>query len=221
MRMGAVGLLLAAVAGCGDGPTAEEQQIKAYMDAQAAERVGKVEWAVDAGILPPEALQHFALDGTVDTSFIGSRRSDEDVVRTRRYASQGPKLEWDLDQDGRISRDEHTITERELYDATLGLPSVAPGRELEAFAAMRRAKIERLVAGRAVPPVAVRLLGETGRSSIDFIRGPHGDDDIVRARAHGGSGPPLAWDLDQDGRISRAERVITERDLFDATVGPR
>jgi hypothetical protein len=34
----------------------------------------------------------------------------------------GPLLKWDLDQDGRIRRDERTITEGELYEATLGLP---------------------------------------------------------------------------------------------------
>jgi len=41
------------------------------------------------------------------------------VIRSSDDGTRGPKLRWDLDQNGRIDPDEREITERELYDATL------------------------------------------------------------------------------------------------------
>jgi hypothetical protein len=117
-RVALVLLVLAgSVAGCGD----DEQATKAAMDDRQAERLAKVERAVDAGELPPVALKLFRPNGTVDISFIDGPNRDEDVVHSGDDGRSGPKLEWDLDQDGSITADEREITERELYDATLGL----------------------------------------------------------------------------------------------------
>lgn len=46
---------------------------------------------------------------------------DRDVVRTSPDGASGKKLVWDLDQNGKIDESERRITERELYDATLGI----------------------------------------------------------------------------------------------------
>ena len=53
--------------------------------------------------------------------------------------------------------------------------------------------------------------------NISFIDGPNGDGDIVHTP--GGSWQKLEWDLDHDGKVSAEEREITERDLYDATLG--
>jgi hypothetical protein len=118
-----VGLLAGAViaGGCGE-EAATDGETKAAMDARQAERRDKVERAVDAGQLPPVALQLFRPDGSISISFIDGPNGDEDVVRSEDGGRSGPKLEWDLDGDGKITADEREITERELYDATLGLP---------------------------------------------------------------------------------------------------
>lgn len=120
----AVWLAATGVAACGDdGPTDEEKEVKRVFDAYKKERRSKVEVAIESGRLPPLARELFRPDGTINPSFIDGPNGDEDIVRTKDGGRSGPKLTWDLDQDGRISRDERTITERELYDATLGLPS--------------------------------------------------------------------------------------------------
>ena len=121
-RLIAAGAVAVAVAGCGsDGRTAEEQQVKATVDSQQEERRAKVQRAVDAGRLPPVALELFRPNGTVNVSFIDGPGGYEDVVRTENSGRSGPKLKWDLDQDGKISADEREITEQELYEATVGL----------------------------------------------------------------------------------------------------
>ena len=74
------------------------------------------------GQLPPEAVQTMHPDGTMNVNFVDGPNNDRDIVRTSPDGASGKKLRWDLDQDGRISADEREITERELYDATLGLP---------------------------------------------------------------------------------------------------
>ena len=91
--------------------------------------------------------------------------------------------------------------------------------QLKAFEQARMAQLEKLVEDGVVPPVATRLYNPNGTLNIDFIDGPNGDNDVVRASEDGASGKKLAWDLDQDGKIERSERTITERELYDATLG--
>lgn len=83
--------------------------------------MAKIDRAVRDGALPPVARTLFNRDGTLNLNFVDGPNFDEDVVRTSPDGESGPKLEWDLDQSGRIEPDESEITERELYDATLGL----------------------------------------------------------------------------------------------------
>ena len=91
--------------------------------------------------------------------------------------------------------------------------------EMKAFEQTRMAQLEKLVGDGVVPPVATRLYNPNGTLNIDFIDGPNGDNDVVRSSDDGASGKKLAWDLDQDGKIERSERTITERELYDATLG--
>ena len=91
--------------------------------------------------------------------------------------------------------------------------------QMKAFEQTRMAQLEKLVSDGVVPPVATRLYNPNGTLNIDFIDGPNGDNDVVRSSDDGSSGKKLAWDLDQDGKIERSERTITERELYDATLG--
>jgi hypothetical protein len=90
---------------------------------------------------------------------------------------------------------------------------------MQAFESTRMAQLEKLVRDGIVPPVATRLYNPNGTLNVDFIDGPRGDNDVVRTSQDGASGKKLTWDLDQDGRIDRSERTITERELYDATLG--
>lgn len=83
------------------------------------ERMSIVEAQVRRGELPPITKRLFELDGRITLEVIDGPNGDEDVIRTKANGTRGPKLKWDLDQDGKISPDEREITERELYDATL------------------------------------------------------------------------------------------------------
>jgi hypothetical protein len=73
--------------------------------------------AVADGNLPPVALRVYPWSGRVDRNFIDGPRYGRDIVHVR--GDRGPKLQWDLDGDGKIRRDERTITEEELWIATL------------------------------------------------------------------------------------------------------
>jgi len=114
-------LVLTGVAGCGDEDNpAFSQEVKQQMDSAAGSRRAKVERLVNDGKLPPVALRVLHADGTLNVNFIDGPSYDRDVVHTGADGTSGKKLVWDLDQDGKISKAERTITERDLYDATLG-----------------------------------------------------------------------------------------------------
>jgi hypothetical protein len=98
-------------------------------------------------------------------------------------------------------------------------PQSGEVEQMKAFEETRTAQLEKLVSDGVVPPVATRLYNPNGTLNIDFIDGPNGDNDVVRTSEDGASGKKLAWDLDQDGKIERSERTITERELYDATLG--
>ena len=94
-------------------------------------------------------------------------------------------------------------------------------QQMDSTSAGRRAKVERLVDSDKLPQVALRVLHSDGTLNVNFIDGPSYDRDVVHAGPDGISGKKLAWDLDGDGKISKAERTITERDLYDATLGAK
>jgi hypothetical protein len=73
--------------------------------------------AVENGHLPPIALRIYPPNGFVSLNFLDGPNYSKDIVHVR--GLEGPKLRWDLDGDGKIRREERTITEEELYTATL------------------------------------------------------------------------------------------------------
>lgn len=116
------GLAALFAGGCGgDEPSAGEKQVKEEFDRQAASRREAVDRMIAEGKLPPVAKHVLNLNGTLNVNFIDGPMGDRDVVRTSADGASGKKLAWDLDQNGEIDESERTITERELYDATLGI----------------------------------------------------------------------------------------------------
>lgn len=93
-------------------------------------------------------------------------------------------------------------------------------QQFDAEGQARRAEIERKVREGELPPVARAVINPDGTTNIDFIDGPNGTEDVVRSGADGTSGRKLRWDLDQNGRIDRSERTITEIELYEATTRP-
>jgi hypothetical protein len=109
-----------AVAACGEDATSDESMrgLQAWEDARRAQ----IETLVREGRVPPIARRLLNPNGTMNVNFVDGPGGDNDVVRTSDDGATGRRLAWDLDGDGRIERSERTITERELYDATLVSP---------------------------------------------------------------------------------------------------
>jgi hypothetical protein len=93
-------------------------------------------------------------------------------------------------------------------------------QQFDAQGRARLAEIERKVRDGELPPVARVVINPDGTTNINFIDGPNGTEDIVRSGADGTTGRKLRWDLDQNGRIDRSERTITEVELYEATTRP-
>jgi hypothetical protein len=116
MRLVALALFVAVLlVGCGEENPAFSPETRELVEKQIDERRAHIERRVREGALPPIARQLIAPDGAMNLDFING--PTDDVVRTSADGTSGKKLQWDLDQDGRISRDERTITEQELYAA--------------------------------------------------------------------------------------------------------
>jgi hypothetical protein len=114
-------LVVTGLAGCGDEDNpAFSKDVKQEMDSATSSRRAKIEGLVDSGKLPQVALRVLHSDGTLNVNFIDGPSYDRDVVHTGADGISGKKLVWDLDHDGKIEKSERTITERDLYDATLG-----------------------------------------------------------------------------------------------------
>jgi hypothetical protein len=96
-----------------------EQQTTDQMDAFGSIKRLTVAAQVNAGQLPADALSTVDLDGTLNVNFVDGPLGDNDVVRidTNGDGVADKNLVWDLDHDG---KPETEITERQLYDATLG-----------------------------------------------------------------------------------------------------
>jgi hypothetical protein len=143
---------------------------------------------------------------------------DHDDTRGDATRIVGERVGWDIHMSAAVGDTSYANAAGSLSEMGVLATAEADLGDAERQDA-RKAKVERLVETGALPPVAVRVLNADGTLNVNFIDGPNGDEDIVRSSADGASGEKLAWDLDQDGRISADEREITERELYDATLG--
>jgi hypothetical protein len=101
----------------------EAPQIDAY---EGVKRLS-IEAQVHFGQLPEESLKTINANGTTNVNFIDGPLNDRDIVKIDTDGDGVPdkNLEWDLDHDGTISAREKEITERDLYDAGLGISQAA------------------------------------------------------------------------------------------------
>ena len=112
-------LVVAFLAGCGDeGNPALSDGAKAETEARIESRRTEIDLMVREGKLPPIARSLITSDGAMNLDFIDGPKYAKDVVRSGPDGKTGKKLQWDLNQNGRIDRSERTITEQELYAAT-------------------------------------------------------------------------------------------------------
>jgi hypothetical protein len=112
--------LVVPLTACGDDEPAPSEQANAATEAKIESRRTEIELMVRNGKLPPIAKNLIAADGSMNLDFIDGPEYANDVVRTGPDGTTGKKLQWDLNQNGRIDRSERTITEQELYAATAG-----------------------------------------------------------------------------------------------------
>lgn len=98
-------------------------------------------------------------------------------------------------------------------------PAEQANAATEAKIESRRTEIELMVRNGKLPPIARELVGADGSMNLDFIDGPAYANDVVRTGPGGKTGKKLKWDLNQNGRIDRSERTITEQELYAATAG--
>jgi hypothetical protein len=94
-------------------------------------------------------------------------------------------------------------------------------RELAAEEKQLRDRVVAAIRARRLPPVALEMFPADGEDDGDIIPRPEGDGDqkdVIHAGGDGTSGRKLAWDLDDDGRISRGEREVTEAELWAAAI---
>jgi hypothetical protein len=108
------------VSGCGEekapvAPAVVEQSANTHIEKRRAE----IDRKVRDGALPPIARGLITADGAMDLDFIDGPRYAGDIVRVGPDGKTGKKLQWDLNANGRIDRGERTITEQELYAATV------------------------------------------------------------------------------------------------------
>ncbi len=84
--------------------------------------------------------------------------------------------------------------------------------QMDAFGPLKRLSVAAQVNAGQLPVAALDTIDANGGLNVNFVDGPHGDNDVVMV-----DGKPLEWDLDHDGT---PETNITERQLYDATLGP-
>ena len=104
-----------------------ENQVPAQVEAFSGVKQLSIAAQVQLGQLPPEAMHTIHSDGTLNVNFVDGPNCDQDVIKVDTDGDGTPdkNLEWDLDHDGTISADEREITERDLYDAGLGIAEAA------------------------------------------------------------------------------------------------
>ena len=167
-------------------------QIDAYQHVKQVSVAAEVAY----GKLPPEALGMLRSNGEIDISFVDGPSGDQDLVPNDSNQDgilDGGNLSFDLDQDGRIDPSEETITERELYDATLGNSEAAA----DSMASLRDAVYDgKHPPGHRRPAAAGRLR----QRQSERVREGHGlalrcrrrgDDRVRRGRRRAPGRSPL------------------------------
>jgi uncharacterized protein YukE len=93
--------------------------------------------------------------------------------------------------------------------------------QISAYEGVRRLSVEAQVSLGQLPPQARETINPNGTINVNFVDGPNNDQDVIRIDTNGDGEPDrnLVWDLDHDGKISAREQAITERDLYDASLG--
>jgi hypothetical protein len=116
-----VGMAIAgALTGCGsDKSSVSSQEVHQKFAAEGEARREAIDKLVREGKLPPIARRIVNPDGTVNLDFIETKPGKNDVVRSGPDGTTGKKLVWDLNPNGKIDPSERTITENELYKATV------------------------------------------------------------------------------------------------------
>jgi hypothetical protein len=94
--------------------------------------------------------------------------------------------------------------------------------QIDAFQHVKQLSIRAQVEFGQLPMEAREMLNPNGTIDISIIDGPNGDEDVFRYDTDGDGEPDknLEWDLNHNGRIDPEETEITERELYDAGLGP-
>jgi hypothetical protein len=113
--------IVAVLAGCGgdDGSAVSSQEVHQKFAEEGKARREAIDKLVSERKLPPIARRIINPDGTVNLDFIETQPGKNDVIRSGPDGTTGKKLVWDLNQNGKIDPSERTITENELYKATV------------------------------------------------------------------------------------------------------
>ena len=114
------GVLAVTGAGCGEeGSATSSKEVHQKYVADGEARRAAIDKLVREGKLPPVARRIINPDGSMNLDFIETKPGKNDVVRSGPDGTTGKKLVWDLNQNGKIDASERTITENELYQATV------------------------------------------------------------------------------------------------------
>jgi uncharacterized protein YukE len=91
--------------------------------------------------------------------------------------------------------------------------------QIDAMGQVKRLSIASQVAHGKLPEEALQIVDPNGNVNSNFVQGPLYDHDVVKIDTNGDGVPDhnLEWDLDGDGK---PETTITERDLYQAGLGP-
>jgi hypothetical protein len=89
--------------------------------------------------------------------------------------------------------------------------------QIDQMQAVKRLSIAAQVDLGHLPPQALDMIAPDGTVNVDVQPGPGGDQDVLVDER---TGRPLSWDLNQDNQISAEEREVTEREVYEAGLGP-
>jgi uncharacterized protein YukE len=113
----------------------------------------------------------------------------------------------------------HGIHELFSTDHVEKVLTAQAGADLNAYQHIKQLSVSAQVAYGKLPVEALGMLKPDGEIDISFVHGAHGDQDLIPVDANQDGVPDggnVKWDLNGDG----TPETITERDLYNATLGP-